>query len=179
MQDMEDKDVEILFRESRVSDHGSAPRFDSDWDAARSRLALGGKTSFNYAIAAACIIAIVLAAAVAVRVAGRRSTIPQQSARGPDLDQGAQRRPPAPIDDTTAVHSPLVTGNSDRVSAIGGIETPKRRVRRQYVKHAADDERELLSGWRSPTEFLLRSPADDLLKMVPNIQDSMVRIDGR
>jgi hypothetical protein len=182
MQDMEDKDLEILFRESRVNDHRSAPRFESDWDAARSRLALGRKTRFNYAIAAACIIAIVLVVAVVVRVAGRRSTIPQQSARGQDLDQGFHGRPPAPTDDTPAVRIPQVPG-TDSVSAPGGSGFPKRRVRQLFVRqaahHAAHEDGELLSAWRSPTEFLLKSPADDLLKAVPNIQDSMVRIDSR
>ena len=183
MQDMEDKDLEILFRESRVSDHRSAPRFDSDWDAARSRVALGRKTRFNYAIAAACIIAIVLVVAVVVRVAGRRSTIPQPNAgsQNPAPDLMGTRSAPA-TEEGGAVFTPEFTGNSEHNAEpiVAGV---KKKARRQHFKPgqypAPYEDRELLSTWRSPTEFLLRSPADDLLRAVPNIQDSMVRIDDR
>ena len=177
MQDMEDKDLETLFHQTRASDQWSATSFDRDWEAARSRLVLGRRASLRYAIAAACIIVIVIAVAVAVRVAGSRSTLPQQSARG--QGQAPQGRPPGLTDDTTAARTPPLRGNSDSVSAPGGIGSPKRRVRHQYVRLATHEDRELLSAWRSPTEFLLKSPADDLLKVVPNIQDSMVRIDSR
>jgi len=186
MQDMEDKDLEILFRESRVNDHRSAPRFDSDWDAARSRVALGRKTWFNYAIAAACIVAIVLVVAVVVRVAGRRSTIPQQNAGRQNPARGASdlmdtQSAPA-TEEAGAVVTPEFTGNSERnlEPIVAGV---KKRARRQHLKQgqypAPYEDRELLSTWRSPTEFLLRSPADVLLRAVPSIQDSMVRIDDR
>ena len=179
MQDMEDKDLETLFHQTRASDQRSATSFDRDWEAARSRLVPGRRASLRNAIAAASIIVIVIAVAVAVRVAGRRSTIPQQSARSQGLDQAPQGRPPGLTDDTTAARTPPLRGNSDSVSAPGGIGSPKRRVRHQYVRLATHEDRELLSAWRSPTEFLLKSPADDLLKVVPNIQDSMVRIDSK
>jgi hypothetical protein len=186
MQDMEDKDLETLFRECRVSDHRSSPRFDSDWDAARSRLALGRKTSFNHAIAAASIIVIVLVVAVVVRVAGRRSTIPQQNAGSQTPAQGASdlmgtRSAPA-AEEAGAVLTPEFTGNSER-NPEPIVAGAKKRARRQHLKPgqypAPYEDRELLSTWRSPTEFLLRSPADDLLRAVPSIQDSMVRIDDR
>jgi hypothetical protein len=182
MQDMEDKDLETLFREMRATDHRSATRFERDWDAARSRVAPGHRTSFNYAVAAGCIIAIVLGVAVVVRVAGRRSSIPQQSALNRDLGQEARDLtgglPPAPAHDTAGVSSVTVPGSSEPNPVPTGAG-PKRRARHQYIKPGAYDDRELLSAWRSPTEFLLRSPANDLLKAVPSIQDSMVRIDAR
>jgi hypothetical protein len=181
--DMDDKDLEILFRETRVIDHKSAPRFDHDWDAARSRFALGRKAPFNYAIAAACIIAIVAGVAVALRIARMRWSIPQQSvsnqgpARGAS-DWGSPSGPP--IDDATAVLRPDATANSEHkpVPIEAGF---KNRVRRHHLRpeqySAPPGSLELLSAWRSPTEFLLRSPADDLLRAVPRIQDSMVRLD--
>lgn len=34
----------------------------------------------------------------------------------------------------------------------------------------------LLSQWRSPTEFLLRTPGEQLLKSVPRLNESLIRV---
>jgi len=36
----------------------------------------------------------------------------------------------------------------------------------------------LISQWRSPTDFLLKFPADRLLKSVPRLDDSIVDLDS-
>ena len=178
---MEDKDLETLFREMRATEHRSATRFERDWEAARSRMAPGRRASFNYAVAAACIIAIAVGVAVVVRVAGTRSSIPQQGALNGDPGPGAQDlilRPPAPPGHIDPIPIPAVPRNLARTPARTEAGSG-RRARHQYIGPEAYERREQLSAWRSPTEFLLRSPANDLLKAVPSIQDSMVRIDAR
>src|SRR5262249_30306543 len=51
-----------------------------------------------------------------------------------------------------------------------------RRRRSTSRKH---EDRELISGWRSPTDFLLESPAREFLRTVPNVEDSLVKIELR
>ena len=172
MQDWKDSDLKTLFRKMRERDHEAATAFQRDWELARSRMAASHRTSFRYAMAIASVILVALSAAVVVRIIRAPSSKPEQMAGIQDLPQGTPGNAGVPTLLPYVTHRALPVPMAQRIRSIrrAGL---RQRYTGEYYDH------QLISTWRSPTDFLLKSPGDDLLRTVPNIQDSLVRIEGR
>jgi hypothetical protein len=182
MQDWKDSDLKSLFSEGRARDHKSATRFQTDWEQARSKMAASSRVSFKYAIAIASVAAIALSAALVIRIIHAPSPqsspgTPEQSAGLHDLVGHPSVAPGPPQPDPSYVPQPTLPKNGK----VAGIERVRnsRKERRKYVESEVYQDNQLISTWRSPTDFLLKSPGRDFLNRVPNIDDSLVRIDGR
>jgi len=179
MQDWKDSDVKTLFGEMRARDHASAGEFGPDWRAVQSRIAARRKFSFEYAFLIASVILVAISAAVVVKITRGRPAVQQQSARGQDSGSGIQAvlepAPPSPVIN----HPANPTSAGPRIA--GGVRPFRRaHTRKVALRQGRNGEaQQLISTWRSPTDFLLKLPGDDLLKTVPNIEDSLVRIDIR
>jgi hypothetical protein len=172
MQDWKDSDLKTLFRKMRERDHESATPFLRDWELARSRMAASHRTSFRYAMAIASLIVVAFSAAVVVRILRVPSPQPEQRA-------GLQNLPyKAPGNEGTPTLLPDVSPPVSPATPVKRIRSVRRAPSRPQGPGEYYD-RQLISTWRSPTDFLLKSPGDDLLRTIPNIQDSLGRIDGR
>lgn len=166
---LEEQKIRQWFREARRAEAASAPSFEAMLAAARLTHHRAGRHSNRWRVAYA---AIGLAAiAVAAFVFFTRST--------PPLDQEIARPlkmpglPPANVTPSRPVSAapPALHSRPGRAPA------PRRKspaTRRQPDLEPAA----LLSfKWQSPTDFLLRTPGADLLKTVPRVGDSLIRLD--
>ena|SRR5262249_10608588 len=178
MQDWKNSDLKALFNEMRARDHASSGGFGPDWRAAQSRIAARRKFSFKYAFLIASVILVALSAAVVVKITRGPSVVRQQSTRVQDSGSGMQDpldgSPSSPLD-LPARPRPATPHIPGRVLASRRDHTSRVTPRRGRN----GDPQQLVSTWRSPTDFLLKSPSNDLLRTMPNIQDSLIRIDSR
>jgi hypothetical protein len=186
MQDWNDRDLETLFREMRRHDREAATPFREDWELARSRIRTAHKTPLKYAFVIASIAAAAIIVVVVARLAWGPSPRPQQSAQSRDLSAPIQDlvdRHPGVTNETPAVPEPRLPFDGRRF--VSGRVAPIKRTRAdnsgRRSKPGTDPykRQQLISTWRSPTDFLLKSAGADLLRTVPNMEDSVVRIDRR
>jgi len=169
MQDWKDNDLKSLFDETRSLDHSTATRFERDWLMAQSIVA-GRKTRLRLALVM-CSLAVI-AVSVAVVVKMRRSsprTVQTSEAASDSLPGPGIARPSTPFE-------PPPGNISKPEIRIAHVVAQPRHRRPTLLEH---DDRELISKWRSPTDFLLESPAREFLRTVPNIEDSLVKIELR
>jgi len=141
-------------------------------------------------VATLSVLVVALSTAVIVRIVRPPSPKTQQGADGKGLAGGlrdlADRYPSVP---DTSAPSPTLPGAPPAAmtapgTSAGGVAAIKRRRRGATTRHRNPDlgayqDQVLISAWRSPTDFLLRSAAGDWLRTIPDIRDSLVKIDGR
>src|SRR5262245_51690085 len=181
MQDWKDSDLRSLFREMRERDHASAVGFQHDWRAAKSRIAARRGFSFKYLLAVASVILLAVSAVVLIKITRAPSAVPQASGRGPEPGPGSQgvpdrtlSNPVIPDRATPKPAGPHLAG-SVRIPGRGQVGGGARRDPKDHDPR--DDGQQLISTWRSPTDFLLESSVSDLLRTVPRSEDSLVRLD--
>lgn len=182
MQDWKDSDLKALFRKNRERDREAVGPFQRDWEGARSRMAAARRISFRYMIAAVSVVVLALGTAVVIRVV-RAPSKSQQRAESQDLSAGTRDlvdRPQAPQSAVSPVPEPGVVPNIAVRKFLSIKRThPSGRARHGNAGAEAYQDQQMISTWRSPTDFLLKSLGNDLLRTLPNIEDSLVRIDGR
>src|SRR5437016_9040344 len=174
----EEKKIQTLFSELRLADEPTAPSFSTTWNRAQAR-ALRPRRAFNLSFVAAT--ALLICALVSLAwwsTRGQRTQQPNLVAIAPagvapDLKPSevvppskesaapSEREPKKPV---TAAHRPQV---SARLRA-------ERLAARQEANllAAAKKQATAISSWQSPTATLLSSPNDDLLKSLPQLNES-------
>lgn len=157
----EEPKIRALFQRLKREDEQHAPPFARSWAAAQSRRAPRGRRRLVWRLAAAGMVALSLSAAwlgyhrLAVkRVTPNKTAVKQAKAiepAKPDSPARPVRKPPPPA------AKPV-------------------KARRQRISPApAQAELTLLSQWRSPTEFLLHTPGEALLKTAPRAGESLIK----
>jgi hypothetical protein len=157
-EDSDEKNVRKLFGEMRHQDELAAPTF-----AAVSQLTSNSEVSVRIGrilpIAAAIVVMILVCTAAIVYF---RKPIPQRTGlenRGNE-EQGADIKPKSFVPENAA-NPPVPRPTSHRPR----IKAPRRTDL-------------LISRWRSPTEFLLRTPGNELLRIVPRLDDSRLKFNA-
>jgi hypothetical protein len=152
--DWEEKRIAELFHEMKQEDAALAPPFST-----------GGRAATRFPTSAALAVAVVAALVVVaffsvifLRAASLRDV------SGPSISEetaGASitPRPSAPIPS-----SPAVT----QIAKASKFDRRRKRPARQSII--------LISQWQSPTDFLLRTPGEQLLKSVPRLGGSLAEI---
>ena len=162
-QDWEEKKLKGLFHELRREDERLAPSFARDWEAALSRIGKARHPPRVFRVAAATVMLIVLGSSVFILF--------RQPARQP-APTGAPAEE-APVSVASSTHQspppPLVP-----LFKAPGKVLP-RAVRRQSSARPRQSA-VFISQWRSPTDFLLKSPGEQLLKTVPRPGESVREI---
>lgn len=156
-QDWQEKEIRQLFHNERQANESLTPDFASTLEAALSRR---GRTRPRRLILRVAFAAVALVAVgfVVFFLADRYSR-----EQIPSLIAGLEVpviEPPAAAEEPVLVSEPPAK--------------PVRRVHRH--QKSARRAAPLISQWRSPTEFLLKTPGDELLRTVPRLGASAVEI---
>jgi hypothetical protein len=176
----EENEIRRLFRELRREDERLAPPFARDWNAALSRTG-GGRTRRRAlrlrAATAAALVALGGLALATFNISSRRPT--PHAAQGP-VAAPARTQPPS-VASVGALPSPVEEPEAWRNrgakpdSKIGSARGLSKNIRRRTPPRP-QAEVTLISRWRSPTEFLLNTPGGQLLRTVPRLDDSVLKI---
>ena len=173
----EEKKIQTLFSELRLGDEQTVPSFGATWNRAQAR-ALRPRRAFNLSFAAAT--ALLICALVSLAWWSTHWQRPQPNVVAvtpsgvvPDL------KPSAGV--PASKESPAPSGSEPKksVSAAHRFEASARlRAGRLAARQeanllaAAKKQAAAISSWQSPTATLLSSPNDDLLKSLPQLNES-------
>lgn len=160
-QDWEEKAIRQLFHDEREMDETAAPHFAATLEASilRRRPARAGILIRRAAIA---VVALVAVSGFVLLLLGRSGSDPQPVV---SITQEESAQPaPAPNRSVDVAVAPLPSEPSKPVRGARGH-------RQSSVRSAT-----LVSEWRSPTDFLLKTPGDQLLKTVPRVGASAIEI---
>lgn len=177
----DDARIRKMFEELKSEDESNAPNFIDDWNVSVSRTGKSGRRLYAWqmsAVAAATLILLgtgwwIFVNRSTMQVAPLEIVTVDTSA--PDNLPPVVPPPSSPITPpnfdltvpkTAPQVSPTRAGGKNSLS----IEPRQRPVQRRQRPTT------LISQWRSPTEFLLRIPGGPLLKIVPRLDDSVVKI---
>ena len=174
----EEKKIQTLFSELRLADEQAIPRFAAIWNRAQAR-ALRPRRAFNLSFVAAT--ALLICALVSLAWWSRHWQRTRQpnvvaiapSGVVPDL------KPSEVVPASKESSAPIGSEPKKAVTAAHRLELSA-RLRAERI--ASRDEANLLaaakkqataiSSWQSPTATLLSSPNDDLLKSLPQLNES-------
>lgn len=162
-QEREENRIKELFLELKREEEGRAPAFARVMEAARLKTV---KTRRPFGV-----LAIAVATALLVLAVGSLLVIRQLSTESAPVERVEIEEPPAESP-PPAVLTPIPNKNE----ALSKNEPPKparRRVTRRPRQAAT-----LISGWRSPTDFLLDTPGQQLLRSTPRLGESVVNIEA-
>jgi hypothetical protein len=158
-QDWQEKEIRQLFRNERQANESLTPDFALTLEAALSGTGRARPRRLVLRVAFAAV-ALVAVGCVVFLVADRSSREQQP----PMLVAGPNEpviKPPATVDEPVSVPP----------------ELPAKPVRRPHRhQSSARVPVPLISQWRSPTAFLLKTPGDELLRTVPRLGASAVEI---
>lgn len=160
-QDWEEKAIRQLFRDERERDETVAPHFAATLEAAiaRRRPARSGSLIWRAAIAAVALVAVI---GFVLLLLGR---------------SGAGRQPVVSItQDESASKTPAPSRSDDVGVAILPPEPSKPAHGARWRRRSSVRSATLISEWQSPTDFLLRTPGDQLFKTVPRVGASAIEI---
>jgi len=166
----------------RARDHASASGFQHDWSAAQSRMVTKRNYRFGYAFAIASVVLMAAVATLVILLTRAHSLKLQQSAHirvsGGEIQDLLNRNPSDTATDLPSVPRPALRDLVGRVPMARRVRV-NGWMRRQDTGSKAHQDHQLISTWRSPTDFLLKTAGNEFLRSVPNIEDSLVRISDR
>jgi|SRR5712692_8087919 len=174
----EEKKIQTLFSELRLADERTAPSFSATWNRAQAR-ALRPRRAFNLSFVAAT--ALLICALVSLAWWSRHWQRTQQpnvvaitaSGVAPDLKPSdvvpASKESAAP--NRSEPKKPVTAAHRFEGSARLRAERLAARQEANLLA-AAKKQASAISSWQSPTATLLSSPNDDLLKSLPQLNES-------
>jgi hypothetical protein len=161
---LEEKRIKQLFHELRQEDERHAPSFTSVLQAASSKARQAGPALFSLRVAVAAAMLILVGGLVFILL--MPSLPPAESENSESSPPTVklpyrQTQPPAP-----------------QIQPAPTLEAHQRK-RPSLVRHKRSAARSrqpamLISEWQSPTDFLLRTPGEQLLKTVPRVGESLI-----
>lgn len=166
----EENRIQAPFSELRLADEQTAPSFAAVWNRAQSK-SVRPQRAFNLSFVAAT--ALLVCALVSLAwwsrqwqpKAGVMISVPPVTTAGPERVVAVKQNvnPPTPVQRSI--------GDSYKLRA------PKLAARRQSLLLAANrratHEAKAIANWQSPTATLLDSPSDELLKSLPQLNQSV------
>src|SRR5262245_26151306 len=160
-QDQEARTIRELFRQLRRNDESGAPSFVDSLAPAPSRYEKDTRLRLGWQVAGTIVVALLLGGAWLI-FSGRDTKTPGRS-NAAHSDGGPSLRAEAPPP------NPTPSSNVEKTIKPDHQRRQQRRVQRR-------PETLFLSQWRSPTEFLMRTPGDQFLKAIPRLNESLIEI---
>src|SRR5215470_10944314 len=160
-QDQEERTIRELFRQLRRDDESGAPSFVDSLAPAPSRYERGALLRLGWQVAVAIVVALLLGGAWLI-FSGRGT-----KTRGQPSEAHYNGEPASRVEAPPPNQIPPSTG--------GNTINPHHQHRQQR-RVQRQPETLLLSQWRSPTEFLMRTPGDQFLKTIPRLNESLIEI---
>jgi hypothetical protein len=164
----EEKRIRELFSELRLADERTFPSFAATWSRAQSRT-YRPQRAFNFSFVAAT--ALLVCALVSLALWSRQWQ--RNSVALVSIPQVTTAPPADAVAVNQDVNPPIpVQGTSSRKS-----RALKSAARRQSLLLAANRraayEAKAIASWQSPTAALLDSPSDELLKTLPQLNQTV------
>lgn len=175
----EENEIRELFRELRREDEHLAPPFGRDWAAALSRSQQVRPRRHMILVPVAASILLVLLGGFAFIFFSKRSTQTTPIATPESVEAIVPSKPPGSLPETAA-SPPHISKAERRQVAPSGLARGSRKERPRAVWQRSPEPPQspaiLISRWRSPTDFLLKSSAEQLLKTVPRLNEVPLEI---
>ena len=175
----EENEIRELFHELRREDERLVPPFARDWAAASSRSEQVRPSGHMFRLPVAASILLILLGGLAFIIFRRSSTQTVSTATPESVTAIVQSTPPLSLRETAP--GPPHSSKAERRQAapqrlvMGSRNEGPRAVRRRPPERPRLSVI-LISRWRSPTDFLLKSSAEQLLKTVPRLNELPVEI---
>jgi len=165
-----------LFRDQRQADQRAAPAFAATLAAAMTRAERRkpGAMFLRTAVAAVALVAVSVAALVIFRQSSTSSKITPVAHAGHllPLPYDRSRVEDSARKDSIIPSSPLPPEFApQRVD----LRPPRHRPRITSRRQSLAPSTTLISQWQSPTDFLLMTPGEQLLKTVPRLRESSIK----
>ncbi len=153
----EEEKIRQLFHELREEDHLRAPCFSSALEAALSKTDARrpGRLIRQAAFVTASVILIISFALLLRHYSSRQQVDPAPT------DKSISRAPDRKIEPPALPETKFVG--------------PQKIIRRK-ARPALFEQATMISRWQSPTDSLLRTPGEELLRLVPRITDSALNL---
>jgi hypothetical protein len=160
-QDQEERTIRELFQQLRRDDESCAPSFLGSLIPAQSRHERGARLRLVWPATAAIVVALSLGGAWLI-LSGRDTKTPD----------------PANVVNSDGAPAPHVEAPppDPKPSSIGWLTVKPGRQHRKQRRARVLPETLLLSHWRSPTESLMRTPGEQLLKTIPRLNESIIEV---
>ena len=158
-QDWEEERIERLFREMRQEDERLAPSFAKVTGVGLATNARRGRPVLRFAVVTALLVLLIGSAVFLVTRVSKRTARDDiaESTPGPSSDQGEGN--PSSNDN--------VGGAIENGPAPAPVIAKRNSIHRSRGR--GHTESSLISQWRSPTDFLLSVPGEQLLRTVPRL----------
>ena len=180
-QTSEDQKIGQWFHEARQRDESIAPSFAETLAVARSEKRPAGRRLSAWQIACATFALMVFV--IAALVYYKQSSMHPRNDRASDManDTAVEHlvKPPAAYPSVTpAPPAPGIAALPPRNRPRAKSKSSPRRSPVAQPPFEIQPSALLSFKWHSPTDFLLRTPGLDMLKAVPRVGDSLIRLDG-
>jgi hypothetical protein len=172
----EEKTIRALFREMKLEDERATPTFAREWKRRPSRYQ--APLSFGRVVFAAALMCFILVSALLLRrqYFGTQRLQPEFAKQlemngRPDREQVSKR------DGVSEVNSEGIKlkNRAPRRRRLDGANI-NARLASSLRQRQRKGEAALVSDWQSPTRAFLRSPGDELLKSLPQLNQSTLKL---
>lgn len=169
----EEKTIRALFREMRLEDERATPPFAREWK--RKASAQGAPHRFGRAVFAVAMVCLILVSTFMLRRNFWKQPVWHESAkqsemnRRPGQEQLARR-------EGVGEESKEAGKPKNRVARRPGLNGASRKARLASPVRRRKGEDIFVSNWQSPTRTFLRSPVGELLRSVPQLDQSSLEL---
>ena len=170
----EEKTIRALFREMKLEDERATPTFAGEWKRRPSRP--GIPLSFSRAVFAVALVCLILVSTLLLRrhffgtEPPRHELSKQLELDGrPDQEQVSRQNGVSPVN--KEVREP-----KNRAVRRRRLNGASRNARLASSLRRRSGEASFVSDWQSPTRAFLRSPGDELLKSLPQLNQSSLEL---
>jgi hypothetical protein len=175
----EEHEIRQLFRALKRADEGLAPPFIRDWGAASAQINKAPHARLTFRLSVTAVVALALLGSFAFIVFNRLPMQPiPPTALAPAAVNAPSPPPPAAAHTALASHAESSQA-SQRHKAKLALATGfgnKQKAGRRPLPGQSQLPDMLISRWHSPTDFLLRSPGDRLLRTIPRLSATTAEI---
>lgn len=170
----EEKTIQALFREMKLEDERVTPTFALETKRRRTRH--GVSFSFGRVVFAVALACLILVSALVLRRAYFAPQPPQREfAQQPEMDGRPHKEQVSREDGVGQVNNetrkPMTRAPKRR-----RMDRARNNGRLASSLHRRKDEISFVFDWQSPTAVFLRSPGDELLKSLPQLNQSTLKL---
>jgi hypothetical protein len=166
-----EKRIKQLFHELRQGDELRTPSFDRVLKAASSKVGQAGPAWLSLRVAVAAALLILVSGLVFILLK------PSLLSNEPENSESSLPIVKMPNLQLEPLPGEPLTPSIERARALESIRRElARSAPRKRPAARSHQQAMLISEWQSPTNFLLRTPGEQLLKMVPRVGESLFEI---
>lgn len=177
-QNLDEQKIRQLFRDARQADERAAPVFATTLAAATAQ-AEGRKPGamfWRITVAAVALVVVSVLAVVIFRSSATQSKIDPEAQGGNIIPLPYDRSKESVDPEHKDSIVPFFPTPPESPFRRAGLRPLRRRPRSAPHQQSFAPSTTLISQWQSPTDFLLTTPGEQLLKTVPRLRQSSVEL---